>query len=251
MKWEPAENIDGYSRLLVEAAWDEIESDYNDIVDEYSDVRLPGFRPGKVSRTVIEQRFRKEIIEDLSQRAAERLGREAIREAGLETLGPVEATDIECEKCKPFRFNARYHPMPKIDLPDLDSLKIANSGADPLDQISLRLLELVSFDIPEVMLKDELALDGIEKGAPGSTEWKAARDRIKLMLILKQIAQQEGIEVDETDVAQRIKEKAVDFNSNPDTLRAELEKEEGLQRLRDMLLAESTLAYLIEKARGT
>ena len=251
MKITPLDDDKGRKVLQIEADWSELAADYDDIVAGYAKVRVPGFRPGKVPRTVIEQRFRKEIIDDLSQRAAERLGREAIREAGLETLGPVEAVDIECEKGKPFRFNARYHPMPKIDLPDLHSLKINSSGADPLDQISLRLLELVSFDIPEVMLKDELALDGIEKGAPGSTEWKAARDRIKLMLILKQIAQQEGIEVDETDVAQRIKEKAVDFNSNPDTLRAELEKGEGLQRLRDMLLAESTLAYLIEKARGT
>ena len=30
-------------------------------------------------------------------------------------------------------------------------------GVDPRDQISLRLLELVSFDVPERLVKDELA----------------------------------------------------------------------------------------------
>ena len=246
MKWEQRNNGDGYHRLRIEAAWDEIDSDYNDILNEYSHVRLPGFRPGKIPRNVIEQRFRKEITDDLSHRAAQRLGREAVREAGVEVLGPVEATDIECEKDKPFLFNARYHPMPKIDLPDIGSLKIDISGGDPRDQISLRLLELVSFGVPEGLVKDELALDGADGGGPGSPEWNAARDRIKLMLILKQIARQEGIEVDEKDIEQRIEEKAVEFDTSPDTLSAELEKGGGLQRLKDMLLAESTLDYLLE-----
>lgn len=250
MKWEQRDMSDGFHLLQIEADWAELAADYDDIVAEYAKVRVPGFRLGKVPRTVIEQRFQREIVNDLSCRAAERLGREAIRESGLATLGPVEAMDIECEKGKPFRFKARYHPMPKIDLPDFSSLKINSSGADPLDQISLRLLELVSFDIPEVMVKDELALDGIDSGEPGNAEWKEASDRLKLMLILKQIARQGGIEVDEADVEQRIREKAIEFNATPDTLRAELEKAGGLQRLRDMLLAESTLEYLIEKARG-
>lgn len=235
--------------MNVEADWSELAADYDDLVSGYAKVSVPGFRPGKVLLAVIEKRFRKEIIDDLSRRAAQRLCREAVREAGVESLGLMETTDIECEKGKPFLFNARYHPMPKIDLPDLSSLKIDSSGTDPLDQISLRLLELVRFDIPDVMVKDELALDGFDRGVPGSTEWKAASDRLKLMLILKQIARQEGVEVDETDVEQRIREKAVAFNAKAHTLRAELEKGGGLLRLKDMLLAESTLEYLIEKTR--
>ena len=249
MKITPSDNDSGRRVLQIEAAWDEIESDYSDIVHKYSQVRLPGFRPGKVSRTVIEQRFRKEIVEDLSQRAAERLGREAIRQSGVESLGPVEATDIECEKGRPFRFIARYFPMLEINLPDLGSLMTDAGDDDPRDLISLRLLELVKFDIPDVLVQEELAFDGTDGAETGDTEWKAAAERIRLMLILKMIATTEGIEVDETDVAQRIKEKAVDFNSNPDTLRAELEKGGGLKRLKDMLVAESTLEYLMEKTR--
>jgi FKBP-type peptidyl-prolyl cis-trans isomerase (trigger factor) len=67
------------------------------------------------------------------------------------------------------------------------------------------------------------------------------------MLILKQIARQEGIEVDETDVNKRIAEKAKEFETTANALLKELKKGDGLQRLRDMLIAESTLEYLIEK----
>jgi FKBP-type peptidyl-prolyl cis-trans isomerase (trigger factor) len=67
------------------------------------------------------------------------------------------------------------------------------------------------------------------------------------MLILKQMSRQEGIEVEETDVNDRIAEKAEEFGTTKKSLQAELEKGGGLQRLRDMLIAESTLDYLLEK----
>jgi FKBP-type peptidyl-prolyl cis-trans isomerase (trigger factor) len=137
--------------------------------------------------------------------------------------------------------------MPTIDLPDITSLKIDDEGVDPRDQISLRLLELVNFDIPGDLVKDELDLDGLGETAPGGAEWQAASHRIRLMLILKQIARREGIEVDEADVNTRIAEKAREFGTTITSVLQELEKGGGLGRLRDMLIAESTLDYLLEK----
>jgi len=247
MKWEQHSNGDGYHSLNVEADWSELAADYDDIVAGYAKVRLPGFRPGKVPRTIVEKRFNNEIIDDLSHRAAQRLGREAVREAGIEAMGDVEAEEIECVKDQVFRATLCFHPMPKIDLPDISSLITDDEGSDPRDQISLRLLELVNFEIPDDLVKGELALDGIDGSEPGGGEWKAASDRIKLMLILKQIARQEGIEVNEADVNNRIAEKAEEFDTTKKSLQAELEQGDGMQRLRDMLLAESTLEYLLEK----
>lgn len=283
MKWGKHKSNDGYHRLNVEADWSEIAEDYEDIVTAYKKIRVPGFRPGKVPRTVIEKRFQKEIMDDLSQRASQRFGRQVVREAGIEVLGPAEAEKIECVKYRPFRATVCFHPMPKIDLPDLarltggdadiDPLTLCKlnpsdsekeetlrvnpepapqfmdgsvEGTDPRDRISLRLLDLVHFDVPDGLVKDELALDGEDNVAAGSDGWRAARDRIRLMLILKQIAKQEGIEVDQTDVDNRIAKKAEEFGITPKALRGELAQQGGMQRLRDMLLAESTLTYLVE-----
>jgi FKBP-type peptidyl-prolyl cis-trans isomerase (trigger factor) len=237
----------GYCRLTVETDWSELCEDYDSIVAEYAKLPALGFRPGKVPRSIIEKRFGKKIIDDLSRRAAQRLGREAVREAGIETLGSVEAEEIECAQGQVFRARLRFHPMPNIDLPDINNLTIDNGDVDPRDQISLRLLELVNFDIPDDLVKDELDLDGVGEATPGSAEWKEASDRIRLMLILKQIARQEGIEVDEADVNNRIAEKAREFGTTTTSLQKELEKGGGLQRLRDILIAESTLDYVLEK----
>ncbi len=246
MKCEQHKNNDGYCHLSVEAEWSELAADYDDIVAGYAKARLPGFRPGKVPRTVIEKRFRKEIVDELSQRAAQRLGREAVREAGIEALGPVEAHEIVCEKDRPFRFQVMFHPIPELTLPDLGSLKI-DAGGDPRDKISVRLLELIPFGVPDKLVKEELARDGIVGAGPESPEWRAASDRIRLMLILKRIARQEGIAVDSRDIDRRIAEKAKEFGTSGDALRSELEKGDGISRLRDLLLAESTLDYLVEQ----
>ncbi len=247
MKWEQAHNSNGYHLLRIEAAWNEIESDYNDVVDEYSQVRLPGFRAGKIPRTAIERRFRREILKDFFQRAAQRLGREAVQEAGVESLGPVEATDIEYEKDKFFRFKISYLPMPEITLPDYGLLKTGDDGTDQRDRLSRRLLDLVQFDIPDEIVKAELLLDGTEDSDHSAEGWNAAAERIRLMLILKKIARTEGIEVDGADVERRIQKKADEFGTRPEILKAELEKGGGLRRLKDMLVAESTLEYLIER----
>jgi len=283
MKWERRKSDDGCHRLGIEADWPEIAGDYEEILADYRRIRVPGFRSGKVPRTVIETRFQKEIMGDLSQRAARRLGRRAVREAGVEVLGAAEAEDIECVKGRPFRATVFFHPMPEIDLPDLGSLITGDAdvkpsisgehgpsdqergkkpgvepgrvpppaagsagGIDPRDRISLKLLDLVRFDIPDGLVKQELALDGEDGVSPGSAQWKAAADRIRLMLILKRIAKEEGIEVDQADVDSRIALKAEEFRTTAGSLQGELSWGGGMPRLKDMLLAESTLEYLMD-----
>ncbi len=137
--------------------------------------------------------------------------------------------------------------MPEMALPDIGSLKTHDDSIDARDWISRQLLDLVHFGFPDELLKNELALDGIAGGDPGSEEWKSAEERVRLILILKRIARQEGIEVEEADVNNRIAAKAEEFGTTKEALQKELEEGGGLERLRDMLLAESTLDYLIEK----
>jgi FKBP-type peptidyl-prolyl cis-trans isomerase (trigger factor) len=250
MKTRQLDEVGGRKTLQVEAPWSEIEADYCDLVERYSKVRLPGFRPGKAPQSVIEQRFRREIMEDLAHRCAERLGREAVRETGIEALGPVEAETIECVKDNPFRFQVRFYPMPEIVLPDIGSLKKDDDNIDARDWISRRLLDLMHFDLPDELVKDELTIGGVASEDPQSPEWKAAEERVRLMLILKRIARQKGIEVEEADVDNRIVEKAKEFGTSKNGLKEELAKGGGMSRLEDMLLAENTLDFLIEKVRG-
>ncbi len=250
MEWRQLPDENGYRRLAVVAPWGEIEADYQDLVMRcVATVQLPGFRPGKTPRAVIEQRCRGDILADLSARTVERVGREAVRDAGAEALGPLEASDITCARGQPFQVVVRYRPMPEIRLPAPAELRTADDGTDARDRIARRLLDLVPLELPEEVVRHELHVDGVRESAPGSDDWIAAEERVKLLLILKRIARQEGIEVDERDINTRIAEKAEEFGDTAKALRAELEEGGGTTRLRDMLLAECTLDYLLDATR--
>ena len=54
-------------------------------------------------------------MDDLSYQAAQRLGREAVREADIEVLGNAEAEDVQCVRGEAFRAQLRFYPMPKIE----------------------------------------------------------------------------------------------------------------------------------------
>jgi FKBP-type peptidyl-prolyl cis-trans isomerase (trigger factor) len=248
MKWEHAksDSENGYHRLIVEADWSEIAPDYDDIVAEYAKVPIAGFRADKIPMEIVEKRFQKKITEALSRRCAQQFGREALRQSGSEAAGPLEVSDIECLKGKPFRFTVRFLALPDFDLPDLQSIRIPEESENPLSELSHRLLEQVSMRLPDELVRAELAVDGEDTAEPGSDEWAAAAERVKLMLILKKIARREGIEVDESDVESRIREKASEFGTTVEMLREQLEKGGGRERLRDMLVAENTLGYLVE-----
>jgi len=246
MEWTSLEDENGYRRMRVEAPWAELAAYYGDLVAQYARLPLPGFRAGRAPKGLVEQRFREAILEDLASHTAQRFGQEALHEAAVEVLGPVEASDVECEKDRPFRAVVRYLSMPEFRLPELAGLVGEDDGTDPRDRISRRLLDLVPFEIPVDLVRREFLADGLAHSDPGSEAWLTAADRIRLLVILKRIARDEGIEVDDRDVEQRIARKAEDFGTTRKALQAELEKGGGTARLRDMLLAERTLEYLME-----
>jgi FKBP-type peptidyl-prolyl cis-trans isomerase (trigger factor) len=246
MKWELVDQEDGYRQVLVEVSWEELASDYDDILENYARLKVPGFRPGKVPRPVVESRFRREIREQMCLSCSQRLGRLALQEAEVEAAGPVEVSEVEWEKGQPLRLVARFFPLPEFELPDYQALQPKEqSVADPQGELSLRLLELVRFAVPDELVRGELAFEGLSECQPGSAPWLAAAQRVKLMLILKRVALMEGIEVEESDVQRRIEAKAAEFGISPATLRADLDQGSGRGRLKDLLLAESVLEYLL------
>lgn len=247
MNWEMVELEDGCRQMRVEAPWEEIAPDYHDILEDFRGMAVPGFRPGKAPRPVLEQRFRREISERLIGSVAQRLCRLALGEAGLEAAGPVEVSEVEWERGENFRFTARVVPLPQFELPNYRSWGPEVTGAaDPQGELSLQLLEKVDFPVPAELVRRELAFDGDSEAELESEAWEAASRRVRLMLILKRLAREEGLEVEDGEVEQRIAEKAVEFGTTAATLSADLEHWGGRARLKDLLLAESVLEYMMD-----
>lgn len=89
---------------------------------------LPGFRPGKVPRRLIERRFGKTAREEARQQLAEEAVKEAIKEHKLQVLGDPEGgdelADAEMTGDKPIIFTFEVEVPPVFDLPDLSSFEV-------------------------------------------------------------------------------------------------------------------------------
>jgi len=137
--------------------------------------------------------------------------------------------------------------------------------------LKLRLLQKISksfdFELPQTLVESELnyALENIRQNLirSGSNLEKAglseeklreefrspAEKRVKDLLILGQVAEQEDIEVDEKDLAEGFKELAERTGQDMETLRKYYEARNLVDSLREKLIEEKTLNYLVEHAK--
>lgn len=103
-------------------------------------VRLPGFRPGKVPRRILEQRFKGEVEDDVTRRLVERAYLSAISEHHVDAVGAPQLTPVRLEQEKPFAFEARVEVRPRVDPKDYRGLPFKRIQVDVTDaQVDERL----------------------------------------------------------------------------------------------------------------
>lgn len=237
---------DGGATLGISADWPEVAADYEDLMATYSTLPVPGFRAGKAPRSAIALRFRRQIRDAFTARCGRRLVREALRERGLGIAGPVSVTAVEVAPGHAFVATAHCIPVPEFDLPDYAHAPLTcTTDNERRDELSGWLLQQTAWDVPEPLTRQECARGG--PAEPGTADWHAAAQRVKLLQILDQIGDAEGIEVDARDVDTRIARMAAACGSPAASLRRQL-GDDGVCRLQAMLRAEQTLAHLLALA---
>ncbi len=121
-------------RLTVGVPAERVENEVNNRLKKAAkNVRLDGFRPGKVPLKVIKQRFgagvRQEVLgEVMSQSFYEAVNQENLRPAGQPSIEPRkmdEGSDIE--------FVATFEVFPDIELADMSGIEIERPAADVTD----------------------------------------------------------------------------------------------------------------------
>lgn len=116
-----------------------------------NEIKLPGFRKGKVPRQMIDARVGPEVIREEALRdALPELYRDALRAEDLEAIAPPEIDVVEFEAGAPLVFEATVDVRPEVAIPDLTSIEVeAPSGevteedvAEQLDRLRDRFAEL-------------------------------------------------------------------------------------------------------------
>ena len=97
------------------------------------DVRMPGFRPGKVPAKVVRQRFCDQILHDVAHGLIPRAVDEALRERGVEPVDTPDIKDVVVEEGQPLKFTATFDTVPPIDPGDYASLQVRRAGMNVED----------------------------------------------------------------------------------------------------------------------
>jgi trigger factor len=107
-------------------------------------VKLPGFRQGKVPRRILEQRFREQVEDEVIQRVVQNAWLEAVREHKVEAVAPPQVTNNSGLKADgPFSFEARVEVKPKVEAKDYQGLPLTRTDTNVADSdVDARLEEL-------------------------------------------------------------------------------------------------------------
>ncbi|MFL5349535.1 MAG: trigger factor [Hyalangium sp.] len=87
-------------------------------------VRLPGFRQGKVPRRILEQRFRQQVEDDVIQRVVQSAYVEAVTQHNVEPVSQPQVTNSGLKPGAPFTFEARVEVKPKVEAKDYKELPL-------------------------------------------------------------------------------------------------------------------------------
>ncbi|MEV0617003.1 trigger factor [Nonomuraea sp. NPDC050404] len=123
-------------KLTVEVPFDELrpsmDAAYKKVAQQ---VRVPGFRPGKVPARIIEQRFgRAVVLEETLNDAVPKLYGQAVDEADV---FPVSQPDIEVTKIddgEQIEFTAEVDIRPNFEVPDYQGAEVTVDSAEVSDE---------------------------------------------------------------------------------------------------------------------
>jgi trigger factor len=132
-------------RLAVEVPFDDLKPSldkaYKAIAEQ---VRVPGFRPGKVPARIIDQRVgRGAVLQEAVNEALPRLYTDAAREHELQPLGQPEIDITNLDDGTSLSFTAEVDVRPEISLPELDGIAVSVDDATVTDaDVDEQLAEL-------------------------------------------------------------------------------------------------------------
>ncbi|MBN3453999.1 trigger factor [Mycobacterium sp. DSM 3803] len=146
-------------RINVEVPFTELEPDFDRAFKELAkQVRLPGFRPGKAPRKLLEARIgRGAVLEQVVNDALPSRYSEAVTASDVKPLGQPEIEVTKLEDGQELAFTAEVDVRPEITLPDLESLKIT---VDPIEVTD----EEVDAELQSLRARFG-TLTGVERGA--------------------------------------------------------------------------------------
>jgi trigger factor len=129
-------------RVDFEVPWRDVAPRLDKAYDQLRrDVRLKGFRPGKVPRTLIEKLYKPQVEDDVARELIEQSLGQAITENQIQPVAPPTVDKLELKTNEPFRFSARVEVRSQVTPKDYSGVELKRRPAKVTDEDITKALE--------------------------------------------------------------------------------------------------------------
>lgn len=130
--------------LRVEIPAEKVNGERNQIITGYANkARVPGYRPGKAPRAVVEKRFQKEIAQELNGNLINEAYDEALRQESLHVLDFGVPENVTTHPNGTVTFVSKLTLAPEVALPDYKGVNVTVPlGTVPEEDIDAQLTAL-------------------------------------------------------------------------------------------------------------
>jgi trigger factor len=145
-------------------------------------VKVPGFRPGKIPRRILEQRFKAEVEADVIKRVQLLGFIDALKETNVAAVGDPSFSGGKLESAKPYAYSARVEVKPVVtakdykglELPKVDESVTDERVTEQLDRMLSQRTQVVPVEGRDTVQKGDLVVidfDATKNGEafPGNT----------------------------------------------------------------------------------
>ncbi|MFO7838811.1 MAG: trigger factor [Desulfosalsimonadaceae bacterium] len=124
--------------------------------------RIKGYRPGKVPRSVLERKFRKDVHSDVAQTLIQNTLMEALREKDLPVLATPDIDPSELDPDQAFTYRATVELRPELPEVDFKGLELKKNEYQASEEEIDRQVEMLKKHLAEyhTINEDRAAVDG-------------------------------------------------------------------------------------------
>ena len=99
--------------------YEEIRSEIdNEVKKQAQQIQLPGFRKGKVPKTILKRRYGNALEIEASEKVANARFWQLAKENSINPIGQPIMTDLDFNVEKDFKFKVKYEVIPEIEVKD-------------------------------------------------------------------------------------------------------------------------------------
>src|SRR5450432_610497 len=129
-------------RVEFELPWSDVAPKLDKAYDALRrGVRLPGFRPGKVPRALLERMYRRQVEDDVARELVEHSLGQAIQENQIQPVAPPAVAEIEIKTGAPFKFSARVEVRSQVTPKDYAGIAVTRRPPHVTDEQVAEALE--------------------------------------------------------------------------------------------------------------